>query len=125
MVLGDSIGLLWIIAPYPNPSSPTFDICIIGPVLSANISKHFILKHLTTKVPLLKDEFLRQYPHLPIIPRTQMLQYGIMLHYCLTGKQILISDLIFPVFCEENQKVYRVKILMMMSSDQEMQNLKS
>lgn len=95
MTLINSFGLIWIAAPEHDDAGSLKRIHVIGPAFYNDISIRNLetaLNRHTLSLPL-KLELLRQFEKLPVISLIRFLEYGQMLHYCITGEKITASDL--------------------------------
>lgn len=90
----DSASLLWLAAPKYLDETLT-DIYLIGPVFASSISEETLSKALNALhlAPELRFSTLKLLKSVPIIQHTILLQYGIMLHRCLTGEKLVTADL--------------------------------
>lgn len=90
----DSASLLWLAAPKYAEETLT-DIYLIGPVFSSTISEGTLAKalHSLHIAPELCISTLKLLKSVPIIQHTFLIQYGIMLHRCLTGEKLITADI--------------------------------
>lgn len=51
------------------------------------------------------------FDHIPIIPTNQLFQYAVMLHYCVTGKQITTNDLHFSEKASGKPSSYEINLI--------------
>ena len=94
IVVTNPIGLIWI-ADFENDENGELRyIHTIGPVFFDDVSQNAVEKELN-RLKLsnpIRQEFRNVLRSLPVIPATRFLQYGIMLHYTLTGEKITTSE---------------------------------
>ena len=92
----NSVGMAWI-SDIEYKRNRIEKIHMIGPVFLDDYSIKSIekgLEHLQLTVKM-RHEFMEVIKELPVISINRFYEYGIMLHYCLTGQKIGISDFIF------------------------------
>ena len=90
----DSAAMLWMASPYQVNGVLT-DIYVIGPVFPSVISERALTEALQ-KVhisPALTDQVRELLKTVPAIQYMLLMQYGIMLHRCLTGVKIRPSEI--------------------------------
>lgn len=92
-VLTNEIGNAWLV-DFETEEDTVSAIHLLGPVFHDDISQHHVRGYLDRRnISLaLRNEFLSMLMHLPVISTMQFLQYGIMLHYSLTGEKITVAD---------------------------------
>lgn len=98
----NSIGLMWISEIEAKEGVPQ-KIHVMGPVFTDDSSASVIekkLDRLRLSLPV-KWAFLNFIDHLPTVPMIRMYEYALMLHRCLTGKNITISQLVHNAVKEE------------------------
>lgn len=73
-------------------------IYVLGPVFLDDYSMQKIEQRLNiSQVPIrLKCHFLSIVKSLPVVPRDKFYEYGIMLHYAMTGEKITRNELLRP-----------------------------
>ncbi|EOS22674.1 hypothetical protein C806_03286 [Lachnospiraceae bacterium 3-1] len=96
LFIDNHLGLIWITAfEYENHSLR--GIHTLGPAYSARnsyqtikneLDRHNISVNIRTKI-------FRLFDQIPVIPISQLFQYAVMLHYCITGTKITTNDLHF------------------------------
>lgn len=93
--LFNSFGLIWIAEPEYTETKRLKRIHVIGPAFYNDIS----LKNLEASLDQhqlslpIKLEFLRRFKRLPVISLIRFREYGLMLHYCITGEKITASEI--------------------------------
>ena len=98
VVLSDRLGLTWIADYEPDSEGELLYIHLIGPVFVADVSQsslEMILLNMGISMGL-RYEFLKVMGQLPVVPITRFFEYGLMLHYCIKGEKITISELQYP-----------------------------
>lgn len=96
-ILETALGLLYI-AGFEYDHDQLARIHIIGPAFTGKNS-HLLFKKELDQRELsvrLRPIIFRQIEEIPIIPSSQLFQYGVMLHYCITGEHITSNDIQFP-----------------------------
>lgn len=93
MVLGAPLGLMWCAAFEPRGGS--YLMHVIGPAFNTEVSLKGLNDALRDMdIPM---DFKHRLPgllrSLPIVPTTLFFQYGLMLHYCVTGEKLERSDI--------------------------------
>ena len=94
-IQSNSLGLIWVSEVECAEGIPV-KIHVLGPAFADDFSLELIrnrLDHLRISVSL-KQHFLSFVEKLPVVPIMQMIEYGIMQHYALTGEKIRMSDFI-------------------------------
>lgn len=97
IVQTNSLGFAWV-ADFEHSENGTLRyIHVLGPALYEDISQQNLQQEisrldLSTHV---KQVFLAQFEKLPAISLPKFLEYGIMLHYVLTGDKISSSDFFY------------------------------
>lgn len=94
IILNNEIGLLWMAMPQFEDGD-FVRLYVLGPffvddILQKNLETHLARLDLN---PQLCREFLVFLHGLPIISLNRIFEYAIMLHFCVTGKKITVSDL--------------------------------
>ena len=95
VVMMDTVGLTWIADFECDASGALLWVHVIGPVFIEDISAAALTKALREyglSLEVLQNT-LDTFLSLPVIPHTRFSEYGIMLHYCISGSKITISDL--------------------------------
>lgn len=97
-VMTSAAGLLWIV-DFERDSLDELLFChVVGPVYVDEISQRRIdstIKRLS--LPRSEKQELRHLLcQFPIVPITRYYDYGLMLHYCITGEKINYSDFQYP-----------------------------
>jgi AraC-like DNA-binding protein len=94
-VITNHLGLMWI-AEFET-AGPNLFIHVLGPVFYGDVSAKAIdqaLGRMGLSIAL-KGEFMKILEDLPVVSVTRMMEYGLMLHYTLTGEKISPSDLLY------------------------------
>jgi AraC-like DNA-binding protein len=93
-VVENSLKMIWI---SEVENSKPKKIHVMGPVFTDDFSVNEItnkLEHMNL-MPGLKREFTDFIKKLPVVSIIRFYEYGLMLHYCLTGEKITNSDFIY------------------------------
>ena len=90
----DSLSLAWIATAH-KVNGMLINMYMIGPVFTSRASEKSIMASIrNTKVSAQwKDHLLSLLLTMPIIPHTQFMQFGIMLHRCVTGINVGVQDI--------------------------------
>ncbi len=96
LFVDDHLGLIWIVA-FEYEKNFLRGIHTLGPAYSGRNSYENIKKELDKHNLSVSNRIkvFKLFDHIPIIPTNQLFQYAVMLHYCVTGKQITTNDLHF------------------------------
>lgn len=97
------LGLSWIVDSEKDSNNPNPFIHAIGPVFFNDISTKAIedaLNRHNLSIPA-KRTFLATLKQLPIISYAHFLEYGQMLHYCISGDKIPYSQIRFSGSSQE------------------------
>lgn len=103
IIFTNELGLMWVMVPQFE-ADEFLRLYVLGPFfvddippksIEAQLDKHGL------SVPL-RQEFLQFLHQLPIISLSRIFEYAIMLHFCVTGEKITVSDL---RYCESKQPV--------------------
>lgn len=94
ILISDKIGFLWIATPKWE-AEHLQSIYLLGPVFISPNTEAGLAQALSTRINSLisKRAFLLQLQKLPVISHTTFLMLGTMLHYCVVGERITISDI--------------------------------
>ena len=93
-----ALSFLWIADPERDASGELLYIHVIGPVFVEDVAPGALeaaLERLNVSAAV-RHEFRRILEQVPVIPLTRLFEYGLMLHYCITGEKITASDIRFP-----------------------------
>lgn len=96
-VLTNTLGMTWI-TDLDIQDGHIERICLLGPVFLDDYSVQQIEKNITNLglSMTISQHFMQIIREMPVISLNRLYEYGIMLHRCLTGKAITISDFIYP-----------------------------
>jgi AraC-like DNA-binding protein len=91
-VVTNRLGLMWI-TDFERAGSELF-IHVVGPVFYGDVSMKTIDQTLDEIgfSANVKREFMEILGKLPVVASRRMMEYGLMLHYTLTGEKISIGD---------------------------------
>lgn len=98
IVLTNSLDFFWIADFEKNIEGKLLHIHVIGPIFIEDIS----LQKMKNDASLMhysyrkKVDFLNVIKTLPVLNITRFYEYGLMMHYCITGQKITVSDLQYP-----------------------------
>jgi len=93
-ILSNDLGLMWIIAPQWQEESLD-RIHVLGPFYiedtsTNNLERHIMQYNLSASI---RNEMNLFFRSLPVISLGRVFEYAIMLHFCIYGEQIQVSDL--------------------------------
>ena len=94
VLLTNNIGMMWVTQPLLDDGELA-RLYVLGPLFLDDISPKSIeaqldVHGLTSVLKNTARQFLQQ---LPIISLNRVFEYAIMLHYCVTGKSVSVSEL--------------------------------
>ena len=96
LILEAESNLLWIAGVQQDGTFPC-NIYLIGPIFSGR-DTHLILRKKLDSYELsvsLRAAINRTFEKIPAIPSNILLQYAVMLHYCLNREQINTTEVLF------------------------------
>lgn len=98
IVLTNSLDFFWIADFEKNIEGKLMYIHVIGPIFIEDISlkkieNDILSMHYTHQQ---KIDFIITIRTLPVLSITRFYEYGLMMHYCITGDKITVSDLQYP-----------------------------
>ncbi|SCP96978.1 helix-turn-helix domain-containing protein [Anaerobium acetethylicum] len=104
LILDTELGLIWI-AAFEFRSGALHRIHVIGPAFTGKNSHLFIKKKLDAYnlSVQLRSQIFRQVDDVPIIPSNTLLQFAVMLHYCITEEQISMDCVCFKTTGEDQE----------------------
>lgn len=93
LILTDSIGIVWV-ADFEWNAEEIKRVHILGPAITdalpLNSMEHYLAQyHVSLSV---RSELMNILREIPVIPITSLYEYGIMLHFCITGNRIKLYD---------------------------------
>ena len=98
LILSSDMNLMWC-AIFEIQEKVLQGIWIIGPVLHGEISRAFVDESVARYH--IDETFQKQYrkilQDLSVVPSMMLMQYGLMLHFCVTGQQLQRSDIQFQI----------------------------
>lgn len=104
LVLTNSLNMIWA-ASIEKEDGQSRYLHVIGPVFTDDVSIESMRKRIDQyELPLkLKKTFLNEMNLIPIVPLTSFLNYGIMLHYSVTGEEISIHQFSYQTALNESE----------------------
>ena len=90
----NDIGLMWVMIPHMEKGE-LIRLYVLGPSLIDDLSVQSMeaqLREYDLAFPL-RHEFLKFIQTLPVITLSHIIEYAIMLYFCITGEKITVSDL--------------------------------
>ena len=97
VIVTDSLGLMWVVDFETDGAGELRQIHMIGPAIMDAVSASKLNEALS-RMQLssnTQSQVTGVLSALPILPITRMCQYGLMLHFTLTGERITIGDIRF------------------------------
>ena len=101
ITLGSGLGLIWGAAFEQRDGQP-YRAWVLGPFFYTDVSMDSIrsgfLSYIGVEVSVAwKHQFIKALYQIPSVPYTVYSRYLLMLHYCLTGEHLMMSELGAPV----------------------------
>ena len=96
LMLGSDMGLLWC-AAFGSEKDALKSIYLIGPVYNAEVSDIYLAESASRYHidPAFRKQYVSMMKGIPVVPGLMFQQYGLMLHYCVTGEKLNRSDIQF------------------------------
>lgn len=90
VIVSNGISISWLAAPH-FVQGILVDTYLIGPVFTSVVSENYIQQRIRElHSPKEWADITLQYIHkVPVVSYQSLMQYGVMLHYCITGQKIL------------------------------------
>lgn len=94
VMLTASAGLVWV-AAFEKQEGALLRAYLIGPAFTADISTESIENIMRdAKIPIgQKNDIMNMMRQVPVTPSTTILQFALMLHYCVTGEHLATGDI--------------------------------
>lgn len=96
LILGSDMGLMWC-AVFAFEKQVLKGIYLIGPVYNAEVSGS-VLEESANRYHIdytFRKQYVRMMKRISVVPSIMLQQYGLMLHYCVTGEKLNRSDIQF------------------------------
>lgn len=89
VIVSNGISLSWLAAPR-FVQGVLVDVYLIGPVFTSVVSENYILRRIRElNAPREWEELALQYTRkVPVVSYQSLIQYGVMLVYCITGQKV-------------------------------------
>ena len=97
VIVTNDLGLMWVAdALFEKNDITRFHI--LGPFFMYDSAALKVEKELRQRAltPALLQPAMDFFARLPVLGLTRILEYGIMLHYCITGERLVSEDIRFP-----------------------------
>lgn len=96
LILDSDMGLMWC-AVFETEKQALQSIYLIGPVYHAELSTAFLEESASRYRidPAFRRQYLRMMRGIHVVPGMTFQQYGLMLHFCVTGEKLNRSDIQF------------------------------
>lgn len=97
-VYHNSLGMVWI-SDLLMRGDEIERILMLGPVFLDDFSVYYIEQELNSHnlSVALKSTFMTYIRNMHIVSLNRLYEYGIMLHYCVSGEKLAVSDFTFPL----------------------------
>ncbi len=94
VVITNQLSMVWIADFEMDDYGKLGYVHLIGPAFVEDTSLQSIRNQLARLKlsPELRTDFVKAIDAIPVIPMTRFLEYGLMLHYCITDSKITVSD---------------------------------
>lgn len=99
MIVSSGLGFSWAVNMERDGLGTPLYYHVIGPVIASQISinkaKEAIMQKHGVSYTLAKtvDELIAR---IPTIPLTRLMEYSLMLHYCITEEKLTVDSILFP-----------------------------
>lgn len=96
LMLGSDMGLMWC-AIFKSEKKELNSIYLIGPVYNAEVSGA-LLEESASRYHIdqtFRKQYVRMMKQIGVVSSVMFQQYGLMLHYCVTGEKLNRSDIQF------------------------------
>lgn len=112
LFVDDHLGLIWIVVFEYEKNFPR-GIHTLGPAYSGRNSYQNMKKELDKHNLSVSSRIkvFKMFEHIPIIPTSQLFQYAVMLHYCVTGRRITTNDLHFAEKSSQKQSSSEIHLI--------------
>lgn len=96
LILGSDMGLMWC-AVFEEEKHALKSIYLLGPVYNAEVSANYLEESASRYhiAPSFRSQYVSIMKSVSVVPGMMFQQYGLMLHYCVTGKKLNRSDIQF------------------------------
>lgn len=99
ILISSNLGFTWAVSLERDGNGLPLYYHVIGPTITSGLSiptiKDAIEKHRHLS-PSLNESIDTLLNLIPTIPVPRLMEYGLMLHYCITGEKKTISDFVYP-----------------------------
>lgn len=92
-ILTDAIGVVWL-ADFEWKEEKLYCVHVLGPTLVDDLPLRNMHQYLEQRgiSDAVKKELMEILKNIPVIPITSLYEYGVMLHFCITGQRITFYD---------------------------------
>lgn len=97
IILNDQMGFAWIASAEKDADDVFTGLHLLGPFFTVEASEAY-LRDLCNKLRISQDlssELIQQLKFVPTVPLNMALRYAVMLHYCVSGEQISLTDVVY------------------------------
>lgn len=96
LILGSDMGVMWC-AVFRREKDALREIFLLGPVFGAEVSAAYMEESADRYRidPHFRGQYLKILRSISVVPRVMFLQYGLMLHCCVTGEKLQRGDIQF------------------------------
>ena len=102
LIFTNELGMTWM-ADFQKKEGKPFRIYNMGPVFLDDYSYEKLEKQIEKRKPSVsvKRRAMKSLQEIPVIDLHRFYEYGMMLHYMLSGQKISIQDFVYPEMGEE------------------------
>lgn len=96
VLMSNHMEVLWIVSPQHEAESIRLkNVYVLGPLFLSTLTETQMKLAIETKEMsfLFKRDLIARLKQLPVVPHSTFMLLGVMLHFCLTGERITISDI--------------------------------
>ena len=96
LILGSDMGLMWC-AVFQKEKECLRSVYLLGPVFNGEVSSP-VMEESAQRYhidPTFRGQYLKILRRTGVVPGPMFFQYGLMLHYCVTGEKLTRSDIQF------------------------------
>ena len=109
VTLGSGLGLIWG-AAFEQQDGQPYRAWVLGPFFYTDVSMDSIRNGFQSYIGVevsvaWKHQFIKALYQIPSVPYTVYSRYLLMLHYCLTGEHLMMSELGAPVTSSPAEQV--------------------
>lgn len=99
VLISSGLGFSWALNMERDGAGEPLYFHVIGPAMTSQISLDLMKKAITQKHGVsysLTQSVEQLVSEIPAVPVARLLEYGLMLHYCIAEEKLTISDFVYP-----------------------------